>query len=92
MKVAKYRMNHAPVSLIAPLALFIVGALPMMASDPSPGARQIFDKKLSATERDVPGIGGDDAGEQIRLRPYRRRLQERQNFWSPGPAHCVLLE
>jgi hypothetical protein len=48
MKIAKYQMT-----LIRPLALFVLAALPVMGADAAPGARQIFDKQLSATERDV---------------------------------------
>jgi hypothetical protein len=38
--------------LIRPLAVFVLGALPIMGADVS-SARQIFDRQLSATEREV---------------------------------------
>lgn len=53
MKVLKYRMNCALMTLIRPFAVFALGTLPMMGADTVPGARQIFDKQLSAAERDV---------------------------------------
>jgi hypothetical protein len=52
-------MNCALATLIRPLAVFALGAfpmmtaLPMMGGDAVPGTRQIFDKQLSAAERDV---------------------------------------
>ena len=53
MKVARHQMNRVLVNLIGPLAVFALSALPMMGADVSPSARQIFDKQLSATERQV---------------------------------------
>jgi hypothetical protein len=47
------RMNCALMTPVRPLALFALGALPMVGADVVPGVRQIFDKQLSATERDV---------------------------------------
>jgi len=44
---------NALVTLVRPLAILALGALPMMVADAVPGARQIFDKQLSAAEHDV---------------------------------------
>ncbi|HYL37033.1 MAG TPA: DinB family protein [Bryobacteraceae bacterium] len=53
MKLAKHQLNHVLKNLIQPLAAVAVGALPMMGADVSASARQIFDKQLSRTEREV---------------------------------------
>ena len=53
MKLAKHQLNHVLQNLIQPLAALAVGALPMMGADVSASARQIFDKQLSRTEREV---------------------------------------
>jgi DNA-binding transcriptional regulator LsrR (DeoR family) len=49
-------MNCALTTLIRPLGLFVLDALPMPGADAIPGARQIFDKQLSATEREVMAL------------------------------------
>jgi hypothetical protein len=49
-------MNCALTTLIRPLGLFVLAALPMPGTDAIPGARQIFDKQLSATEREVMAL------------------------------------
>jgi DNA-binding transcriptional regulator LsrR (DeoR family) len=49
-------MNRALTTLIRPLVVFALGALPMVGADAIPGARQIFDKQLSATEREVMAL------------------------------------
>jgi hypothetical protein len=56
MKVAKHQMNRVLMNRIVPLAVFTLSALPMVGSDVSPSARQIFDKQLSATEREVMAV------------------------------------
>jgi len=56
MKVAKHQMNRVLVNFIGPLTVFALSALPMVGSDPSPNARQILDKQLSAAEREVMAV------------------------------------
>jgi len=56
MKVAKHQMNRVLMNRIVPLAVFTLSALAMVGSDVSPSARQIFDKQLSATEREVMAV------------------------------------
>ena len=52
----RHQMRRVPVSLIGPLAVFAASVFPVMGSDVPVNARQIFDKQLSATEREVMAI------------------------------------
>jgi len=56
MNVARYQMRRVLVSRIGSLAVFAMSSLPMMGSDASLSARQIFDKQLSAIEREVMAV------------------------------------
>ncbi len=47
-------MTRLRLTTIVP-ALFL-GALPLMAADPAPDAKQIFDRQLANTEREVVGL------------------------------------
>ncbi len=44
------------MTLTRTLTALAVCALPLMAADPAPNARQIFDRQLSNTEREVVGL------------------------------------
>src|ERR1041385_6696327 len=45
-----------PMTAIRSLTAFALCALPMLAADAVPDARQIFDRQLSNTEREVVGL------------------------------------
>src|SRR5579862_2216066 len=44
------------MKLTVPLVVIIAGALPIIGADAPPSARQIFDKQLSATEREIMAL------------------------------------
>src|ERR1043166_1309218 len=56
MKLAKHPMPRLLTNRMVPLSVVALSALPMMGADVSPGARQIFDKQLRATEREVMAV------------------------------------
>jgi hypothetical protein len=49
-------MNGLQMKTIRSLGAFIVCSLPILAADAAPDARQIFDRQLSNTEREVVGL------------------------------------
>jgi DNA-binding transcriptional regulator LsrR (DeoR family) len=53
MKVPTRQINGVLMNRILPLAAFAASALTMMGADGSPSARQIFDRQLSNTEREL---------------------------------------
>lgn len=56
MKVKKLQWGRALGNLFGGFAGFALATLPMLGNDGSPSARQVFDKQLSATEREVMGV------------------------------------
>src|ERR1035438_5618655 len=49
-------MNGLQMKTIRSLGAFIEFSLPILAADAAPDARQIFDRQLSNTEREVVGL------------------------------------
>jgi hypothetical protein len=56
MKVKRFRWCRAPRSVFGGMAVLAFATLPIMGNDGSPSARQVLDKQLSATEREVMGV------------------------------------
>jgi uncharacterized damage-inducible protein DinB len=57
------------MTLIRSLTAFALCALPMLAADAAPDARQIFDRQLSNTEREVVGLAEAMPAEKFTWRP-----------------------
>src|ERR1035438_5028171 len=56
MKVKKFQWRRALGNLFGAFAVFALASLPMLGNDGAPSARQVFDRQLSATEREVMGV------------------------------------
>jgi DNA-binding transcriptional regulator LsrR (DeoR family) len=72
-------MNCALIGAIRPLSLFVLAALPMPGAA-VPGVRQIFDKQLSATERDVMELVEAMPPEKFNFVPTQGAFKHARNF------------
>lgn len=71
---------NALMTLIRPLAGFALAALPMMGAGALPGARQVLDKQLSATERDVMELVEAMPADKFNFVPTEGAFKHARNF------------
>ena len=77
MKVTKCQMNMLVIGVLAALTL---GAIPMMGTDVAPSARQVFDKKLSFTEREVIGVVETMPADKYNFAPMQGAFTHTRTF------------
>jgi hypothetical protein len=56
MKIIKFHSRRTIGNIFGALATFVLATVPTVGKDGSPSALQIFDKQLSAVEREVMGV------------------------------------
>jgi len=80
MKVAKHQVNYVLLNSIKPLTLVALSVLPIMGADISPSARQIFDRQLSSTEREVMELVETMPAEKFSFAPREGAFKNVRTF------------
>jgi hypothetical protein len=68
------------MTLIRSLTAFALFSIPLLAADPAPDARQIFDRQLSNTEREVVGLAEKMPADKFDFAPTNGKFDGVRTF------------